>query len=94
MPRYLVQRNFGHIDDEQMEMRGRKSKALIEDQFTQLTWEHSHVVASPEGEVFLFCVYGAPDEASVRLHADALGGHTVEMIYEIGGDVAPSDFTV
>jgi hypothetical protein len=50
------------------------------------------VVASPDGGVFLFCVYGAPDEDSIRLHADALGGHTVEMIYEIGGDVAPSDF--
>jgi len=29
----------------------------------------------------------------VRDHADAMGGHQIEVIYEIGGDVAPSDFT-
>ena len=93
MPRYLVQRNFGQIDDEHLELRARKSKSLIESDFTQLEWEHSHVVGSPDGAVRTFCIYGAPDEAAVRAHAEALGGHQIEMIYEIGGDVAPADFT-
>ena len=92
MPRYLVQRNFGNIDDEHLELCGRRAKALTETEFTQVTWEHSHVVGSPDGAVRTFCVYDAPDEAIVRDHADAMGGHQIEVIYEIGGDVAPSDF--
>jgi hypothetical protein len=93
MPRYLVQRNFGDIDDEHLELRARKSKELTETEFVQIIWEHSHVVASPDGAVRTFCVYRAPDEEIVRQHADAMGGHQIELIYEIGGDVAPSDFT-
>ena len=93
MPRYLVQRNFGNIDDEHLELRARKSKLLTETDFTQITWEHSHVVGSPDGAVRTFCIYFAPDEAIVRDHAEAMGGHQIEVIYEIGGDVAPSDFT-
>ena len=93
MPRYLVQRNFGNIDDEHLELRARKSKLLTETEFTQITWEHSHVVGSPDGAVRTFCIYFAPDETIVRDHAYAMGGHQIEVIYEIGGDVAPSDFT-
>lgn len=92
MPRYLVQRNFGQIDDEHLELRARKSKQLVETDFTEIVWEHSHVVASPDGAVRTFCVYLAPGEEMVREHAHAMGGHQIEVIYEIGGDVAPSDF--
>ena len=92
MPRYLVQRNFGQIDDEHLELRARKSKVLIETEFTQIEWEHSHVVASPDGTMRTFCIYAAPEEGIVREHADEMGGHQIEVIYEIGGDVAPSDF--
>jgi hypothetical protein len=91
MPRYLVQRNFGQIDDEHLELRARRSKTLIETQFTEVVWEHSHVVASPDGTMRTFCIYRATDEGLVREHADALGGHQIEVIYEIGGDVSPSD---
>jgi hypothetical protein len=28
----------------------------------------------------------------VHEHAEALGGHTIEVIFEIGGDVDPDDF--
>jgi hypothetical protein len=93
MPRYLVQRNFGQIDDEHLELRARRSKTLIQSEFTQLVWEHSHVVGSPDGAVRTFCIYVAPDEAAVRKHAEALGGHQIEVIYEIAGDVAPGDLT-
>jgi hypothetical protein len=93
VPRYLIQRNFGQIDDEHLELRARRSKELTETSFTLIVWEHSHVVASPDGAVRTFCVYSAPDEGIVREHAEAMGGHQIEVIYEIAGDVAPSDFT-
>lgn len=90
--RYLIQRNFGDIDDEHLDLRARRSKELTETDFTMIVWEHSHVVTSPDGTVRTFCIYDAPSEAVVREHADAMGGHQIEMIFEIGGDVKPSDF--
>ena len=92
MPRYLIVRAFD-VSEDQMPEVGRRSRKVIEDKYPQIVWEHSHVVGSPDGAVRTFCVYRAPDEAIVRDHADAMGGHQIEVIYEIGGDVAPSDFT-
>ena len=94
MQRFLVQRNFGQIDDEHLELRARRSKQLIETDFTQVEWEHSHVAVGPDGTMRTFCVYRAPNEAAVHEHAAAMGGHQIEMIYEIGGDVAPADFNI
>jgi hypothetical protein len=93
MERFLVQRNFGRVDDEHMERRSRRSKQLIESDFDQITWEHSHVVTSEDGTVRTFCIYRSPSEEMVRDHADALGGHAIEQIYVIGGDVTPADFS-
>ncbi len=92
MPRYLVQRNFGHVDDEHMRMRSTRSVQLIDNDFQKITWEHSHVVTADDGAVRTFCIYGSPDIDLVREHAEALGGHTIEVIYEISGDVTPDDF--
>ena len=39
-----------------------------------------------------FCIYEAPNEEMVREHANRLGDHFVETIYEIAGDVTPADF--
>jgi hypothetical protein len=92
VPRYLIQRNFGRVDDEHMKIRSTRSTELIDNQFTDIVWEHSHVVATPEGDVKTFCIYRSPSEDLVHAHAEALGGHTIEVIFEIGGDVEPDDF--
>jgi Nickel responsive protein SCO4226-like len=92
VPRYLVQRNFGNVDDDHMRMRSTRSTELIDTRFTDITWEHSHVVTTPDGDVKTFCIYDSPTEALVHEHAEALGGHTIEVIFEIGGDVTPDDF--
>ena len=93
MPRYLIQRNFGHIDDEHMQRRAVRSKELTETEFLDIVWEHSHVTATDEGAILTFCIYDAPNEEIVREHAEELGGHTIEAIYVIAGDVRPADFT-
>ena len=92
VPRYLVQRNFGRVDDEHMKIRSTRSTELIDNRFTDITWEHSHVVTTPDGDVKTFCIYRSPSESLVHEHAEALGGHTIEVIFEIGGDVDPDDF--
>ena len=71
---------------------GRRSREVIEEQFPEITWHHSHVVVDEEGAVKSFCVYEAPDVETVRRHAELLGNHVVDHVYEIGGDVTPADF--
>ena len=71
---------------------GRKSRELIESRYTDVTWEHSHVVVDETGNVRTFCVYDAPDEDAVRAHSAQLGMHGIISIDEIAGDVTPADF--
>ncbi len=91
MPRYLIVRSF-EVGEDQMPGVGRRSRELAEEEFPQITWEHSHVVVDDDGLVKTFCVYGAPNEEIVRDHARALGKHTLDGLYEIAGDVTPADF--
>jgi ligand-binding SRPBCC domain-containing protein len=91
MPRYLIIRSFDVVED-QMPSIGRRSRVLIEGDFPEITWEHSHVVVDDEGLVQTYCVYEAPSEDVVRLHGAKLGQHRVDGIYEIAGDVTPADF--
>jgi ligand-binding SRPBCC domain-containing protein len=91
MPRYLIIRSFDVAED-QMPFIGRRSRVLTEDDFPEITWEHSHVVVDDDGQVKTFCVYEAPTEDVVRQHGAKLGQHKVDGIYEIAGDVTPADF--
>lgn len=91
MPRFLIIRSFD-VTEDQMPFVGRRSRALTEEDFPDITWEHSHVIVDDEGKVMTYCVYGAPSEEMVREHGHKLGKHTVDGIYEIAGDVTPADF--
>jgi hypothetical protein len=91
MTKFLVERSFSVGEDQMLEI-GRRSRALAIDQFPEITWHHSHVVVDQDGNVKTYCIYEAPGEEVVRSHADALGWHRVDGIYEIAGDVTPDDF--
>jgi Protein of unknown function (DUF4242) len=91
MPRYLVERTFFVIVQEMQEV-SQRSKQIAVDRFPELSWEHSHVVVDEQGNVRTFCVYEAPDEATIRRHADSVGQHRIDRIHEIAGDVTPADF--
>jgi hypothetical protein len=91
MPRYLVERQFD-VGEDQMPSVGRSSRELVEGEFPEITWEHSHVSVGDDGRVKTFCVYAAPSEVIVHQHAEKLGKHTIDAIYEIAGDVTPADF--
>ena len=91
MPRYLIIRTFD-VSEDQMPFIGRRSRVLTEEEFPEITWEHSHVVVDDDGTVRTFCVYAAPTEEVVRMHGEKLGRHRVDGLYEIAGDVTPADF--
>jgi hypothetical protein len=91
MPRYMIVRSFD-VGESDMPDVGRRSRQIVENDLTEIVWEHSHVVVDDAGMVKTFCVYEAPSEEIVRAHAAKLGLHDVEGIYEIAGDVTPDDF--
>ena len=91
MPRYLVVRKFD-VGEEEMPEIGRRSRTVIEENYPQIVWEHSHVIVDEDGTVMTYCVYDAPDTDAVRAHAAELGAHQIQVMYEIAGDVTPADF--
>jgi len=91
MPRYMIVRSFD-VTEPEMAGVGRRSRELTEEDFTEMTWEHSHVVVDDEGKVRTYCIYDAPSEAMVRDHATRLGKHQIDALHEIAGDVTPADF--
>jgi Protein of unknown function (DUF4242) len=91
MPRYLIVRRFS-VTESDMPVVGRRSRELVDGEFPEITWEHSHVVVDGDGTVRTYCVYGAPSENVVVEHSKQLGAHDIEAIHEIAGDVTPADF--
>jgi Protein of unknown function (DUF4242) len=91
MPRYLVVRTF-EVDEEAMPDVGRRSREIAQEEFPEITWEHSHVIVDESATVRTFCVYGAPDPETVRSHGKRLGQHRIDDLWEIAGDVTPADF--
>lgn len=89
MPRYLIIRKFS-VTETEMPRIGKKSKQVGKG-LDGIVWEHSHVVVDESGMAGTFCVYEAPDEETVREHAQLLGEHEY-FIQEIVGDVTPDDF--
>jgi Protein of unknown function (DUF4242) len=91
VPRYLIVRRFS-ISESEMPTYGRRSRELVDGEFPEITWEHSHVVVDGEGTVRTYCIYEAPDQDAVYEHSKRLGAHEIEAISEIAGDVSPADF--
>ena len=91
MPRYLIVRHF-EVGEDEMPPVGRRSRELTEQDFPEITWEHSHVIVDDSGKVRTFCIYAAPSEEIVREHSSRLGQHRIDSIDEIVGDVTPADF--
>lgn len=94
MPRYLIERAWTEMQEQEMAAKGPLSKRILtEDQrFSAVSWEHSHMVMDEDGQLKSFCVYSSPTTELIRQHAELLGDHTVRGIYEIGGDISPEDF--
>jgi hypothetical protein len=87
MPRYFLERTVGEVTRAELDAIAARSQDIRAARYPQITWEHSHVVRSPEG-MKAFCLYDAPDAESVKAHAAELG-LPVERFYEVETDLAP-----
>jgi hypothetical protein len=94
MARFVIERDFGRISEDEMQEVAARSKLTGSDHFPDITWEHSHVCAGADGEIKSFCIYTAPSTERLQEHADRVGGHVVTRIYEIVGDIDPEKIRV
>ena len=62
MPRYVIERFFDRITDDDMLAASVRSDRIAAERFPEIVWEHSHVVVDDDGAIKTFCVYEAPDE--------------------------------
>ena len=94
MTRYLIERVWDPMEEEEMSAKGPLSKKILteEGRFSQVVWEHSHTVMDEQGHLKSYCVYSSPNTELIREHSDLLGDHRITHIYEIGGDISPADF--
>jgi hypothetical protein len=91
MPRYVIERFFDQISDDDMLAASVRSDRIAAERFPEITWEHSHVVLDGDGAIKTFCIYEAPNEETIREHADAFGAHMISNVYEIVDDVTPEE---
>jgi Protein of unknown function (DUF4242) len=91
VPRYVIERFFDRISDEDMLAASVRSDQIMTDRFPEITWEHSHVVIDDNGAIKTFCIYGAPNEEMLREHAEAFGSHMITNLYELVDDVTPEE---
>jgi Protein of unknown function (DUF4242) len=91
VPRYVIERDFGLVGEEEMQEVAARSKATGLEHFPDIEWEHSHVCSDEKGAIKSFCVYSAPSVDRLREHAERVGGHVVTDVYEIVGDITPEE---
>jgi len=91
VPRYVIERDFGLVGEEEMQEVAVRSKATWIEHFPDIRWEHSHVCSDENGAIKSFCVYSAPSVQRLREHAERVGGHVVTNVYEIVGDITPDE---
>ena len=45
---------------------GRRSRQIIEEEFPNVVWIHSHMAVEEDGHVRTFCLYEAPDLDAIK----------------------------
>lgn len=87
MPKYLIEREIpgaGDLSGEQLKAISQKSRGILNSMGPQIQWLQSYVTGDK-----IYCVYIAPDEASVREHAEQ-GGFPANSIAEIKTVIDPT----
>jgi hypothetical protein len=71
MPKFVIEREVpgaGNLSDLQLQELSRKSVSVLRGLGPEIQWLHSYVTGDK-----VYCVYLAPDQATIREHAKRLG---------------------
>jgi hypothetical protein len=87
MPKFVIEREIpaiGYATSEQLRAASQTSCSALRAIGPQVQWVHSYVT-----EDKIYCIYLAPDEASIREHA-RLGGFPANRISRISATIDPT----
>ena len=87
MPKYIIERNIpgaGELSSGELQQISQKSCGVLNEMGPQIQWLESFVTADK-----VYCIYIAPDEQSVRKHAE-LGEFPANSIAEISTIIDPT----
>ena len=71
MPKFVIEREMpgaGNMSPEQLHEAAQTSCGVLMDMGPQIQWVHSYVTDNK-----IYCIYNAPDEATVKQHASKSG---------------------
>lgn len=80
MPKFVIEREItgaGKLSPEQWQMISRTSCGVLQEMGPKIQWVHSYVTDDK-----IYCIYIAPDEETVRKHAQK-GGFPANRISRI-----------
>jgi len=87
MPKYIIEReipNAGSLTNEELQSISQKSCGVLSHMGPKIQWLESYVTDDK-----VYCVYIAPDEASIKEHAEK-GGFPANRISEIKAIIDPT----
>jgi len=87
MPKYVIEREIpgaGKLSTAELHAVAQKSCGVLRNMGPQIQWLHSYVTDDK-----IYCVYIAPDEASVRKHAEQ-GGFPANRISTVRRMIDPT----
>jgi Nickel responsive protein SCO4226-like len=87
MPKFVIEREIpdaGKLTSEQLKAISQKSCGVLSELGPQIQWIHSYVTDNK-----IYCIYIAPDEATVAKHAQ-MGGFPANRISQILSTIDPT----
>jgi hypothetical protein len=87
MPKYVIEREIpgaGKMTPDQLQAVSQKSCGVLQSMGPQIQWHESYVTDDK-----IYCVYIAPDEATVREHAKQ-GGFPANRVSEVRSVIDPT----
>jgi hypothetical protein len=87
MPKFIIEREIpglGKLSDAELQATSRKSVEVLRGMGPEIQWLHSYVSGDK-----LYCVYLAPDEATIREHAKR-GGFPANRISAVRRMIDPT----
>lgn len=87
MPKYVIEREIpgaGKLTPQELQAISQKSCGVLKGMGPQIQWVQSYVTDDK-----IYCVYIAPDEASVREHA-AQGGFPANSVAQVRTVIDPT----
>ena len=87
MPKFVIEREIpgaGELTLEQLQAISQKSCSVLSAMGPQIQWLHSYVTGNK-----IYCIYIAPDEATVREHASQ-GGFPANSVAQVRTVIDPT----